>query len=508
MSSEITSDDLMLIQRFREEFKCAPIIGVFAPGRVNLIGEHVDYNEGFVLPFCLPFRTSIVGGLTPSDEGGVTTIVSCNIRGESSRVSFTVDSSLCRGSPSWANYVKGTIAQYLADLPRGCAFQCVIQSDVPIGSGLSSSASLEVAMATFLEVLFSIDTKDKLKSGVVKALRCQKAEHTFAGVPCGLMDQYISAMGQKDNLLLLDCRSNTFELIEMGTPAEGGGKPVVVVCNSHVKHSLSGSEYPDRVRQCKEALLAVQRLHPDIRSLRDATLEILEEANSSRYVSAVPKEFLGNISVTQHSYGNQNQNMSSETLSRAAYMRAYHCITENLRTLSAVDGIRSGDYRKVGKAMTASHRSLQYDYEVSCPEIDLLVDAALKVDGVYGSRITGGGFGGCTVTLVQPGAVEALVKALKDANSLSECYIVQPSSGCGQLDIAAAISGPVTSRYGDDDEDSGIYVPEIGNLASSTTYWSSFAEDSFIQFKESPWLTATALFAFAALASFVASRRK
>jgi galactokinase len=201
MSSFAETLDPLLEQAksiYREKFQLEPSTQVFAPGRCNLIGEHVDYNDGFVLPFALPFKTVIVGSV---GTGGESKVYSSLDGVDASLATFTI-SAMDRGEPEWANYIKGTITQYLRDLPSDAAISCVIVSNVPVGAGLSSSAALEVAIATFLETAFILPNI----SGVTKALRCQKAEHTWADTPCGIMDQYISAMGQDGNLLLIDCR--------------------------------------------------------------------------------------------------------------------------------------------------------------------------------------------------------------------------------------------------------------------------------------------------------------
>lgn len=214
--------------------------------------------------------------------------------------------------------------QYLDDLPPNFAFNAVIASNVPLGSGLSSSAALEVATATFLEQLCP---SIKINS-VTKALRCQRAEHTFADMPCGIMDQFVSAMGKDGNLLLIDCRSNESTLV----PFEGISPPVLVVTNSNVKHKLTGSEFPDRVRQCKEAAAILHAEFPSIKTLRDATLDHLEAVKD---------------------------NMSS-----VIYMRSRHSITENIRTLATVQALKDGNFAEAGKNMTESHVSLRNDYEV------------------------------------------------------------------------------------------------------------------------------------------------
>ena len=233
-------------------------------------GEHTDYNDGFVLPFALPFKTVVVGSFSTAAQSKVT---SCSMskKGSPPEVhSFTIDKDLCKGEPTWVNYVKGTIFQYLADLPSPLSINICIASNVPLGSGLSSSASLEVAIATFLEQLCSLDTP-----GVTKALRCQKAEHDFADTPCGVMDQYISAMGKRGNLLLIDCRSNDYTLIPFGNSSGSSTHskrpPVMLITNSNVKHSLADSQYPVRVKQCQEAVRVLSQKFPHIKSLRDAT---------------------------------------------------------------------------------------------------------------------------------------------------------------------------------------------------------------------------------------------
>mmetsp|Transcript_13570 Transcript_13570/g.13155 ORF Transcript_13570/g.13155 Transcript_13570/m.13155 type:complete len:435 (-) Transcript_13570:68-1372(-) len=400
------SDPLLqsAIETYESKFGVAPEVAVFAPGRVNLIGEHTDYNGGFVLPFALPFRTVVVASrVTNSHESS---IYSANADEGESMVKFQINESLSKGEPFWANYVKGTVFQYAKDLPANFAFNAVMISDVPIGSGLSSSASLEVSIATLLEKLCDLKVP-----GVEKALRCQKAEHTFVGTPCGIMDQFISSMGQKNHLLLIDCRHSSYELIPFGSGDEG---PVVLVTNSNVKHQLSGSEYPDRVRQCLEAVQILQAKYPAIKAMRDcASMEILDSVKA--------------------------------LMTEVVYNRASHCVSEDRRTLSAVKCLKAGNFVVVGKLMTESHNSLRDLYEVSCEELDCLVELALEVEGVYGSRMTGGGFGGCTVTLVKRESVAKLIRHLKEgyqrkANQVCDCYVTAPDNGAGILDITTEAS--------------------------------------------------------------------
>lgn len=402
---ERAENDAILVQAigvYREKFGGDPEVAVFAPGRVNLIGEHTDYNDGFVLPFALPFRTFMVGS---KSKDSVSTVVSCAPGFESS-ASFEVNSTLGKGEPTWANYVKGTVYQYLKDLDTGFAFNAVIISNVPMGAGLSSSASLEVATATFLEV---ISGGMSHVSGVDKALRCQKAEHDFADTPCGVMDQYISSMGCEGKLLLIDCRSYDYKLVQYAERNEN--VPVILVCNSCVKHSLSGSEYPDRVRQCKEAVTAIKAQYPQVKSLRDVTMDMIDS-------------------------------MSPSQLSDLARRRARHVVGENDRTMGVVAALQAKDYAGVGRLMTLSHASLQHDYEVSCEELDLLVRIANSLPGVYGSRMTGGGFGGCTVTLVNPDEVQRVEQAMaenytKQTGLKADFYRALPCAGAGSVDQQA-----------------------------------------------------------------------
>ena len=381
---------------FQSEFPgCALEVIAFGPGRVNLIGEHTDYNGGFVLPFALPLKTIVIGSKA---AGSVSTI--CSTIPGMDKASFVIDAALTKGEPAWSNYVKGTIAQYFNDLPPNAAVNMVVVSSVPLGSGLSSSAALEVATATFLEKLYNIENID----GVKKALRCQKAEHDFAGTPCGIMDQYISANGKEGHLLLIDCKTNKFELVPFSK--NNSDAPVILVTNSNVKHELSGSEYPDRVNQCKEAVAIIQKAKKSVKLLRDVTPAMLE----------------------------QNKTKMSDLV----YRRANHVINEDVRTQETVKALKVGDYGQVGKLMTASHNSLRDLYEVSCKELDILVDIALSVPGVHGSRMTGGGFGGCTVTLVDKSAVNQLKDVIStkytEATGLTcDCYVAEPSPGCGYL---------------------------------------------------------------------------
>ncbi|KAM4715977.1 galactokinase [Anableps anableps] len=370
---------------FAEE---APQVAVCAPGRVNLIGEHTDYNQGFVLPMALPLVTVVVGG--PSSGQDVTVVTAVQDADEPRRVDFTLTgdgSSLSPGLPRWANYVKGVIQHYRAPgLPN---FRVVVTSSVPLGGGLSSSASLEVAFYTFLQQLKPDDGKQ-----LPKVLACQQAEHTHAGVPCGIMDQFVSVFARKGKALLIDCRSLEATPVPLADPGL-----VILITNSNVKHSLSGSEYPTRRRQCEQAASALGK-----DSLRDVTIKELEEAK--------------------------------ERLDDVTYRRARHVIEEIQRTVQAAEALKRGSYKEFGWLMVESHNSLRDLYEVSCKELDELVSAAMEVEGVFGSRMTGGGFGGCTVTLLQAHAIDKAILHIQEQYSGNPTfYVTTPSDGARVLSL-------------------------------------------------------------------------
>lgn len=375
-------------ETFQEVFGGAVEVAAVAPGRVNIIGEHTDYNDGFVFPMALPMVTVMAGRRGEGSRCRVHT--TSRLADKPHQVEFMApspSSPLQPGTPAWANYVKGVVANFPGNIS---GFDAVVITSVPLGGGLSSSASLEVATYTFLEALTGTPTAS-LKE---KALVCQKAEHDFANMPCGIMDQFISTMGKKGNALLIDCRSLESTLVPLNDP-----NITLVITNTNVRHTLSGSEYPTRRRQCCEAAAALGK-----KSLRDATLKDLEEHKSS--------------------------------LNEEVYRRARHAISEIIRTQEAVEVLKQGDYTTFGKLMTDSHYSLKDDYEVSCPELDQLVEAAMEVEGVFGSRMTGGGFGGCTVSLVKVECVDKFIAHCRQKYSGSPTfYVCAPSEGAHCLQL-------------------------------------------------------------------------
>ena len=364
-----------------------------APGRVNLIGEHTDYNDGFVFPMAI--EPQVLLACRSRDDGEVR-LGSSAFPGEI--VSFSVQAKIAPGEPAWANYSRGVAAEMLAAGIPLTGMEALIDNTLPVGGGLSSSAAIEVATAQAFLTLAGL----KMDPARV-ALLCQKAEHEYAGVPVGIMDQTIVAMGRANHAMLLDCR----DLSKKFVPIDDRELRVVIV-NSMVKHELTGGEYAKRRRECEEGVAFFRRETPSVRALRDVTPRQLESAR-------------------QH-------------LPHVVYTRCRHVITENARTTEAAAALGRRDYERAGELMRESHRSLRDDYEVSVPELDLLVEEAMKVKGVYGSRMTGGGFGGCTVSLVQPRAVDALVEHVRRAYRQSpfgktpDVYVTRATAGATVLE--------------------------------------------------------------------------
>ncbi|CAF1094333.1 unnamed protein product [Adineta steineri] len=390
-----------LLESYQEEFpNDEPTICAFAPGRVNLIGEHVDYVDGFVFPMAIPLGTMIIGKAL--DDSITST---CYIRtlskdvGEpkSIEIDLTKEISPLK-SPKWANYVVGVLALFLERMKptKKQPFRILIATTVPIGGGLSSSASIEVAMCTFLELLYKKSlTNGQQLSKVDKALLCCKAEQVYANVPCGIMDQYTACMAEANHALLIDCRDNTSKSIPMTN------KDVcVLVTNSNVKHELVAGTYAERVRHCQEAADILGH-----KKLREVTS--IKELENVR-----------------------------DKMSPVIYKRAHHAITEIKRTEAGAKALSNNDYTEFGRLMYESHESLRDDFEVSCEELDQLVSLARSVDGVYGSRMTGGGFGGCTVTLVAKSSVDKCIETIKKGyKATASFYQFVPSDGARAIDL-------------------------------------------------------------------------
>lgn len=348
---------------FSERYGNHPRLIVRAPGRVNLIGEHTDYNEGFVLPIAID-RATFVGARARPDR--IIRVYSAQFDAEDS---FVLDQIERNPDQPWSNYVRGVVKGLLArDLPLIGA-DLLIDSEVPLGGGLSSSAALEVAVGYALQLLNNANLL-----GEELALLAQGAENSFVGMQCGIMDQFMAALGRAGHALLLDCRDLSYRLIPIPPDVR------VVVCDSGVRHSLVGSEYNQRRAACQQAVRLLRTRMPKITALRDVS----------------PEQLAAN----------------AELLPPDVLPRARHVVNEIRRTLLAAEALERGDLAGFGALMDASHASLRDDYAVSIPEIDTLVELARGLPGCYGSRITGGGFGGSTVSLVAVGSVERFAARL------------------------------------------------------------------------------------------------
>ncbi|MBC8448341.1 MAG: galactokinase [Chloroflexi bacterium] len=341
---------------FREHFGSEPAVVVRAPGRANLLGEHTDYNDGFVLPIAID-RCVLFAAAPRTDRQVVLHALDLD-----ETAAFGLDELAPSPAQPWSNYQRGVAHFLQARGHRLRGMNAALTSDVPIGSGLSSSAAVEVATAFAFRALNNLDI-----SLPDLALVCQQAEHEFAGVPCGIMDQFVSALGRRGHALLLDCRSLAYEHVVLPPGVR------VVVCDTGVRRELAGSEYRVRRGQCEEAVRRLQAVLPDIRALRDVTPEQLAEHGA--------------------------------LLPEIVHRRARHVVHSTARMSEAVAALRRGAAAAFGQAMRECHASLRDDYEVSCPELEALVDAANEVAGCTGSRLTGAGFGGCTVSLVADGAI-------------------------------------------------------------------------------------------------------
>lgn len=384
-----------LVKKFGELFGAeGDIRSYFAPGRVNLIGEHTDYNGGHVFPCALTLGTY---GIVRKREDNRLRFYSMNF--ESLGI---VESDLDDLKPSkeagWTNYPKGVMWAFeKRGYKLACGLDILLYGNIPNGSGLSSSASLEVLTGVILKDMFGFDDV----SMIDVALIGQYSENNFNGCNCGIMDQFASAMGKKDNAIFLD--TNTLEYEYAPVVLEDAK---IVIVNSKVKHSLVDSAYNDRRNECETALKELQTV-VDIKTLGDLTEEEFEE-----HKGAIKSDI--------------------------RQKRAKHAVYENQRAIKAVEALKENDIEKFGKLMNASHVSLRDDYEVSCEEIDVLVDLAWQTEGVIGSRITGGGFGGCTVSIVKNDAVDNFIETIGDTyekkvGHKAEFYVVDIGDGASVL---------------------------------------------------------------------------
>jgi len=354
-----------LASAHRNHFGREPFALFRAPGRVNLIGEHTDYAEGFVFPAAINLGTTVA--ISPREDGRIV-LYSQNFETEAA---FEASSLPSRGSGQWHDYPLGVYTVLHQMGIRVPAFSITIAGNVPLGAGLSSSASIEVACA-----LAMLHLTGKRLSGPEIARLSQKAENEFVGAPCGIMDQFVSACGAEDHALLLDCRSLEYRLAPLPHGVD------LVIINTMVKHSHADGAYRIRRAEVAEGTAILHQMNPEIHALRDASLQDLEKAKAQ--------------------------------MRENVYLRCRHIITENARTVAAAAALDAGNLKEMGRLMAEAHVSYRDDFEASCPEADLLVKLAHQHRDCIGARLTGGGFGGCTINLVPAEAAEAFAKSLQE----------------------------------------------------------------------------------------------
>jgi galactokinase len=382
-------DKQQLLEAFEVHFGGTPPRLARAPGRVNLIGEHTDYNDGFVLPMAI--GRALWLAIRPRSDRQVV-LHSLNF---TETATFSLDDIRPSAERSWNDYVRGVAWALGEQGYQLTGMEGVIAGDVPIGAGLSSSAAIEVAAAKAFQLVSGFEWE-----GVTIALACQRAENEFVGMQCGIMDQFIAALAQQDHALMIDCRSLEHESV----PLPAGVK--IVVSNTMKSRELVGSEYNLRRQQCEEGVRLLSQHLPDIKALRDVSLDLLE-----RYAGQWPD---------------------------VVWRRCRHIVSENGRVLASVEALKRGDLAHFGRLMDASHISLRDDYEVSCRELDVITDIARTIDGCLGSRMTGAGFGGCAISLVRNEAVEGFKKHLekeyeRETGLRPKVYVCTASQGAGEV---------------------------------------------------------------------------
>lgn len=382
-----------LVDEFRKHFGDSPRFISRGPGRVNLIGEHTDYNDGFVLPVALKRDVRVV--LRPRSDRQVH--VYSTEFGE--RGSFNLDAIRFNPDRLWLNYIQGMAQSLEQEGIRLVGIDAVVSGNVPRGSGLSSSAALEIASAHAFLIAAG---QSSVLSGPRIAQLAQRAENQFVGVNCGIMDQFISQLGRANHALLIDCRSLDYTLVPMPEDA------ALVIGNTRASRSLASSAYNERRAECEQGVKLLQSVLPDIRALRDVTSEQLEAHRA--------------------------------LLPRNVYQRCRHVVSENERVLQCVEAFARNDLEEVGRLMDASHTSLRNDYLVSSAALDAMVEAMRGVEGCYGARLTGAGFGGCAVALVKPGREQAVADAIfehypKATNIWPEVYMTKAADGASAEEI-------------------------------------------------------------------------
>lgn len=390
----------LVTQKFQELFNEKPLL-IRSPGRVNLIGEHTDYNEGFVLPaaidkaiyFAISPRDDKKCSLFALDMNDSYQFTARLVFDESKRVN-----SLQFSEKHWPNYLMGVVDQILKMGYDLKGFNCVFGGDIPIGAGMSSSAAIEAGLAFALNHIFNLGI-DKLS--LVKL--AQKAENEFVGVKCGIMDQYINIFGKYGNVLRIDCRSLGYDYFPFGYNGIS-----IVLFDTGVSHSLASSEYNQRRKECSKGVETIKKDNPTVKSLRDVTLVMLND------------------------YKNK--------LDSKVFMRCKYVVEENDRIMKACESLNKKDLKSFGKLMYQTHHGLSKDYEVSCKELDYLVEFTTENYGVYGSRMMGGGFGGCTINLIENKVVDETKKIISEKykqkfNIDLKTYITSIGNGTSVMDL-------------------------------------------------------------------------
>lgn len=373
----------MIREIFKENFGYEATVEIKSPGRINVIGEHTDYNEGFVLPAAIDRYGHVAARKRDDDK----ILLHAKEFNEHFEVALK---DICPVTGSWTNYILGVVDQLVKRGYPVSGFEMTVTGDVPVGAGLSSSAAIECAVCAALGVLFDLHLE---KFDIVKI--SQTAEHTFPGVKCGIMDQFASVFGKKDHALKLDCRSLEYEEV----PLQLEGYKIVLL-NSNVKHSLASTAYNTRRQECAAGVAMVREHVPDVASLRDVTVDMLDK-------------YVGDPVV---------------------YRRCRFVIEENERVHKAVANMKEGNILGLGEQMLGSHYGLSREYEVSCPELDWLVESVRHNPLVAGARMMGGGFGGCTINIIRDGAITELVEYLainyeKEMGKKLTVYIARTSDG-------------------------------------------------------------------------------
>ncbi|MBT9188351.1 MULTISPECIES: galactokinase [Zobellia] len=374
--------------QFLENFQ--PELVISSPGRINLIGEHTDYNMGYVLPTAIEKNITFSFRKNGSEN-------QCHVYSKTYDTGFEIDlNKIAVSKVEWENYILGVLNEISKRTDKVRGFDCVVESNLPTGSGLSSSAALECGLAFGLNEIFDLGL-----SKIEMVQLSQTAEHTYVGTQCGIMDQFASVMSEAGNVILLDCRSLDYDHIPIDlNPYK------IILLNTKVSHNLASSEYNTRKQECEQGVAIIQKKHPNVKSLRDVDSEMLLA--------------------------------SKEEMDPIVYNRCSFIVKENDRVLEMVKALKENNLKEVGQILYKAHEGISTEYEVSCPESDFLVDFSKGNDQVLGARQTGGGFGGCTLNIVHDSAVEdfvsAATKAYKDKFNITlEAFEVRPSGGTSAI---------------------------------------------------------------------------